>query len=175
VNNQSPMNNLHQAMMVGSFQQNLVNITNTDDRNLFKNDPIEWLKVSNLTPESLNFNIILLIHSIEVVAERMTELGRIRVGEIVVGDTTGTVVISARNAQIDMMIPGETIVIKHGRIDMFDGYIRLRVDKFGTMSIYGEEEEGEEGNTSNKSSLPPKPETVNLKNNISERQHQWVE
>ena len=59
--------------------------------------------------------------------------------------------------------------------DMFDGYIRLRVDKFGTMSIYGEEEEGEEGKTSNKSSLPPKPETVNLKNNISERQHQWVE
>ena len=128
----------------------------------------KWIKVTELAPESFNHNIVVFVQSVEVVAERTTNFGNIRIGEIVVGDETGSVVISAKNEQIEKLVPGTTVVVRNGRIDMFDGRMRLRVDKRGTLTSY-DEEENSAGET-----LPHKVVTIDLTQNISERKYQWT-
>lgn len=129
----------------------------------------KWIKVTELAPESFNHNIVVFVQSVEVVAERTTNFGNIRIGEIVVGDETGSVVISAKNEQIEKLVPGTTVVVRNGRIDMFDGRMRLRVDKRGTLTSY-DEEENSAGET-----LPHKVVTIDLTQNISERKYQWTQ
>ena len=129
----------------------------------------KWIKVTELAPESFNHNIVVFVQSVEVVAERTTNFGNIRIGEIVVGDETGSVVISAKNEQIEILVPGTTVVVRNGRIDMFDGRMRLRVDKRGTLTSY-DEEENSAGET-----LPHKVVTIDLTQNISERKYQWTQ
>ena len=153
------MESLHQALLLEQQQQQQQPAT----------PDMKWTTVHQLTPESLNFNILLLIQSVEVVAERMTELGRIRIAEIITGDATGSLVISAKNEQIETLAPGSTVVVRNGRIDMFDGYMRLRIDKFGTLKTY--QESKEDGDFS---PLPTEPLSIDLSLNISERKYQWV-
>ena len=129
----------------------------------------KWIKVTELAPESFNHNIVVFVQSVEVVAERTTNFGNIRIGEIVVGDETGSVVISAKNEQIEKLVPGTTVVVRNGRIDMFDGRMRLRVDKRGTLTSY-DEEENSAGET-----LPHKVVTIDLTQNITERKYQWTQ
>jgi len=133
------------------------------------NATTKWIKVTELAPESFNHNIVVFVQSVEVVAERTTNFGNIRIGEIVVGDETGSVVISAKNEQIETLVPGTTVVVRNGRIDMFDGRMRLRVDKRGTLTSY-DEEENSAGET-----LPHKVVTIDLTQNISERKYQWTQ
>ena len=134
-------------------------------RSLAPDPPLtSWSKVSDLKPESHSLNLLLLVHSVEVIVEKESKLtGRIRIGEIVVGDATGSVVISARNEQIDILSPGTTVIVRNGRIDMFDGYLRLRVDKWGSLNSYKDQYDD------------LTPITVNLAKNISETKYIWCQ
>ena len=135
-------------------------------RSLAPDPPLtSWSKVSDLKPESHSLNLLLLVHSVEVIVEKESKLtGRIRIGEIVVGDATGSVVISARNEQIDILSPGATVIVRNGRIDMFDGYLRLRVDKWGSLNSYEDQYD-----------VDLTPITVNLAKNISETKYIWCQ
>ena len=135
-------------------------------RSLAPDPPLtSWSKVSDLKPESHSLNLLLLVHSVEVIVEKESKLtGRIRIGEIVVGDATGSVVISARNEQIDILSPGATVIVRNGRIDMFDGYLRLRVDKWGSLNSYKDQYD-----------VDLTPITVNLAKNISETKYIWCQ
>tara|TARA_B100000780_G_C20682242_1_gene271487 strand:+ start:82 stop:507 length:426 start_codon:yes stop_codon:yes gene_type:complete len=135
-------------------------------RSLAPDPPLtSWSKVSDLKPESHSLNLLLLVHSVEVIVEKESKLtGRIRIGEIVVGDATGSVVISARNEQIDILSPGTTVIVRNGRIDMFDGYLRLRVDKWGSLNSYEDQYD-----------VDLTPITVNLAKNISETKYIWCQ
>ena len=127
---------------------------------------ISWSKCSDLLPETCNHRLHLLVHSVEVIVERTSTAGiRTRIGEIVVGDDTGCVVISAKNEQIDMLTPGCTVIIQNGRVDMFDGYLRLRIDKWGTLQAYQAPHDNEKVQI---------PTHVNLSNNISVQKYQWI-
>ena len=134
-------------------------------RSLAPDPPLtSWSKVADLKPESHSLNLLLLVHSVEVIVEKESKLtGRIRIGEIVVGDATGSVVISARNEQIDILSPGTTVIVRNGRIDMFDGYLRLRVDKWGSLNSYEDQYDD------------LTPITVNLAKNISETKYIWCQ
>ena len=135
-------------------------------RSLAPDPPLtSWSKVADLKPESHSLNLLLLVHSVEVIVEKESKLtGRIRIGEIVVGDATGSVVISARNEQIDILSPGATVIVRNGRIDMFDGYLRLRVDKWGSLNSYEDQYD-----------VDLTPITVNLAKNISETKYIWCQ
>ena len=135
-------------------------------RSLAPDPPLtSWSKVADLKPESHSLNLLLLVHSVEVIVEKESKLtGRIRIGEIVVGDATGSVVISARNEQIDILSPGTTVIVRNGRIDMFDGYLRLRVDKWGSLNSYKDQYD-----------VDLTPITVNLAKNISETKYIWCQ
>jgi len=51
------------------------------------------------------------------------------------GDNTGCVILTARNDQIDVVQPGKTIVVRNAKIDMFKGFMRLAVDKWGKVEL----------------------------------------
>ncbi|CAH8359960.1 unnamed protein product [Eruca vesicaria subsp. sativa] len=56
-----------------------------------------------------------------------------RIAECLIGDETGCILFTARNDQVDVMKPGETVIIRNSRIDMFKGTMRLGVDKWGRI------------------------------------------
>eukprot|EP00274_Cyanoptyche_gloeocystis_P000631 CAMPEP_0196653194 /NCGR_PEP_ID=MMETSP1086-20130531/2801_1 /TAXON_ID=77921 /ORGANISM="Cyanoptyche gloeocystis , Strain SAG4.97" /LENGTH=95 /DNA_ID=CAMNT_0041984263 /DNA_START=33 /DNA_END=316 /DNA_ORIENTATION=+ len=86
-----------------------------------------FLKVDQLKPGASGANLLVKVLSCQVVVDRTRADGsRIRIGECLVGDDTGCIVLTARNAQIDCMT-GEspTIVIRNSKVEMFRGYMRL--------------------------------------------------
>ncbi|KAL8144114.1 hypothetical protein V2J09_017146 [Rumex salicifolius] len=56
-----------------------------------------------------------------------------RISECLVGDDTGCILFTARNDQVDIMKPGATVIIRNAKIDMFNGTMRLVVDKWGRL------------------------------------------
>ncbi|CAH9074813.1 unnamed protein product [Cuscuta epithymum] len=58
-----------------------------------------------------------------------------RIAECLVGDETGTIIFTARNDQVDTMTPGNTVIIRNAKIDMFKGSMRLAVDKWGRVEV----------------------------------------
>jgi len=63
--------------------------------------------------------------------------------EVLVGDTSGCVVVSMREAQKDLAVKGSTIVIRNAAAKMIRGHIRLIVDKWGKIEASEEALEGE--------------------------------
>ena len=55
--------------------------------------------------------------------------------ECVVGDTTGTVIFSARNKHAEVCSPGKVVTIQNGKIDMFKGTMRLAAEKGGSVKV----------------------------------------
>ncbi|KAM0922031.1 hypothetical protein ACQ4PT_006439 [Festuca glaucescens] len=58
-----------------------------------------------------------------------------RIAECLIGDETGCVLFTARNEQVDMLKPGNTVIIRNAKIDMFKGSMRLAVDKWGRVEV----------------------------------------
>jgi len=119
-----------------------------------------FLKVDQLKPGASGANLLVKVLSCQVVVDRTRADGsRIRIGECLVGDDTGCIVLTARNAQIDCMT-GEspTIVIRNSKVEMFRGYMRLTVDKWGLIQS------------------APEPATfkVNDTNNLSQVEYELV-
>ncbi|GAB2215599.1 hypothetical protein Droror1_Dr00019988 [Drosera rotundifolia] len=101
-----------------------------------------FVKVEDLKPGTAGHTLVAKVMSSETVLSK----GRVggvmgggrggtRVAECVVGDETGTVVFTARNEQVDLLKPGETVIIRNAKIDMFKGTMRLAVDKWGRIEI----------------------------------------
>uniref|UniRef100_A0ACD5W375 Uncharacterized protein n=1 Tax=Avena sativa TaxID=4498 RepID=A0ACD5W375_AVESA len=58
-----------------------------------------------------------------------------KIAECLIGDETGCVLFTARNEQVDMLKPGNTVIIRNAKIDMFKGSMRLAVDKWGRVEV----------------------------------------
>ncbi|KAF5744084.1 hypothetical protein HS088_TW08G00677 [Tripterygium wilfordii] len=58
-----------------------------------------------------------------------------RIAECLVGDSTGTILFTARNDQVDVMKAGATVILRNAKIDMFKGTMRLAVDKWGRIEV----------------------------------------
>ncbi|KAH3766547.1 replication factor A1 [Pelomyxa schiedti] len=99
------------------------------------------IKVAELTPTSRGVTVACLVGRTLVNAERVptatTGVGllsgtRTKVAEVVVGDETGCITMSARNEQVDQLKPGNGVVITGARVYMFNGTtMRLAVDSSG--------------------------------------------
>ncbi|KAL2473650.1 Nucleic acid-binding [Forsythia ovata] len=57
------------------------------------------------------------------------------IAECLVGDETGTILFTARNDQVDLMKPDNTVILRNAKIDMFKGSMRLAVDKWGRIEV----------------------------------------
>lgn len=58
-----------------------------------------------------------------------------RIAECLIGDETATILFTARNEQVDLMKPGDTVILRNAKIDMFKGCMRLAVDKWGRIEV----------------------------------------
>jgi replication factor A1 len=93
-----------------------------------------FVTVEQLKPGSLGHNLVVMVVSSQVVVDKSRPDGsKVKVAEAVVGDQTGCITLTARNDQIDALVPGTTVVVRNAKIDMFKGFMRLAVDKWGSL------------------------------------------
>lgn len=65
--------------------------------------------------------------TLKVLSSKLVRPGA-RISEAVVGDASGVVVMTCRNAQIEVVKAGAVITVKNGSVDMYKGSMRLVAD-----------------------------------------------
>ncbi|KAK8580653.1 hypothetical protein V6N13_143723 [Hibiscus sabdariffa] len=103
-----------------------------------KRKPV-FVKVDQLKPGTNGHTLIAKVLACNVVVQKdraaSRNLGQTRIAECLVGDETGTILFTARNDQVDLMKPGDTVIFRNAKIDMFKGSMRLAVDKWGCIEL----------------------------------------
>jgi len=93
------------------------------------------MKVRDLKPTTKQVSLVAKVVNI---GERRTidsKFGEARqLAEAVIGDDTGTVVLSLWEAQIDQVRSGDTLQVTNGYVSIVRGHIRLNVGKYGTLA-----------------------------------------
>ncbi|CAI9760181.1 unnamed protein product [Fraxinus pennsylvanica] len=103
-----------------------------------------FVKVESLKPGTnghtlvvkvLNSNTVLNKKPRNSMSSRGPQNQNTSIAECLVGDETGTILFTARNDQVDMMKPDNTVILRNAKIDMFKGSMRLAVDKWGRIEV----------------------------------------
>ncbi|XP_074578384.1 uncharacterized protein At4g28440-like [Curcuma longa] len=102
-----------------------------------KRKPI-FTKVDRLKPGTSGHTLTVVVLKSETVVDKGRAATAVRVrptriAECLIGDGTGSIVFTARNEQVDLMKPGNTVILRNAKIDMFKGSMRLAVDKWGRI------------------------------------------
>ena len=111
------------------------------------------MNVADLNPSSrgveLTVKVVEKMDEREVTARATGR--RHRVAEFLVGDSTGTVILTLWDDKIDSLEVGKTYVIKNGYISTFKNSMRLNTGRYGTIEEASEEVEANtENNVSEK-------------------------
>lgn len=95
---------------------------------------VSFGKVKDLSPSTKQVNLVAKVVS---VGERRTidsKFGGSRtLSEAVVGDETGTVILSLWEAQIGQVAPADVVQVNNGYVSLVRGRIRLNVGKYGSL------------------------------------------
>ncbi|KAL3636891.1 hypothetical protein CASFOL_019190 [Castilleja foliolosa] len=106
------------------------------DRSLRK--PV-FVKVESLKPETNGHTLVAKVVNSNTVLQKgaaaSAHLRDTRIAECLIGDETAAILFTARNEQVDMMKPGNTVIIRNAKIDMFRGTMRLAVDMWGRIEV----------------------------------------
>ncbi|PKA47274.1 Uncharacterized protein AXF42_Ash017219 [Apostasia shenzhenica] len=98
-----------------------------------------FVKVDQLKPGTSGHTLTVKVVNSQTVLQKgraaSAHLRQTKIAECLVGDETGTIVFTARNDQVDMMIPEATVILRNAKIDMFKGSMRLAVDKWGRVEV----------------------------------------
>ncbi len=115
-------------------------------------------KVGELTPNSKAVNVTVKVVSKGEV--RSTTSGRDfsvhKVAEAMVGDETGCIYLNLWDDNIDKVKENEVISIKNGYVNLFKGYMRLNIGRYGSFETVAE----------------PQITSVNTENNMSSKQYE---
>ena len=109
-------------------------------------------KVAELGPDARNVDITVKVVSLSEsreVTDRFSGKTN-RVAEALVGDETGTVLMTFWNENIDLASPGATLQVKNGYVSFFKGSMRLNVGRYGSI-VKSETDLGEVSQTNNMS------------------------
>ncbi|KAG6423650.1 hypothetical protein SASPL_114052 [Salvia splendens] len=114
-----------------------------------------FVKVDSLKPGTTGHTLVVkVLESTTVLSKkprnptfRGAQNQNTRIAECLIGDETGTI-LTARNDQVliarayelelglvEMMKPGNTVILRNAKIDMFKGSMRLAVDKWGRVEV----------------------------------------
>ena len=94
----------------------------------------DFVLVDSLRPGLANLNLVLkVVEAKEVLNKKHPDGSSTTIVECVVGDASGTIILTARNRQAETCKPGCTITVRNGKIDMFKGTMRLVVDRWGSI------------------------------------------
>ncbi|KAL3631440.1 hypothetical protein CASFOL_024424 [Castilleja foliolosa] len=98
-----------------------------------------FVKVESLNPGTNGHTLVVKVVNSNTVlqngAASSSRLRGTRIAECLIGDETAVILFTARNDQVDMMKPGNTVIIRNAKIDMFKGTMRLAVDKWGRIEV----------------------------------------
>jgi replication factor A1 len=106
----------------------------------------EFIKVEELNPRLKGVNIV--VKAVSKSEARVVSEGAHKVVDAVVGDETGSVVLTLWDDTIDEIAEGDTAKITNGYINLFRGNMRLNIGRYGKLEIL-EESPIEEVNTEN--------------------------
>ena len=82
----------------------------------------DFVLVDSLRPGLANLNLVLkVVEAKEVLNKKHPDGSSTTIVECVVGDASGTIILTARNRQAETCKPGCTITVRNGKIDMFKG------------------------------------------------------
>ncbi|MGQ9721537.1 MAG: single-stranded DNA-binding protein [Candidatus Jordarchaeum sp.] len=111
--------------------------------------------VESLRPGLKSINVKFKVESLnderEVVSKKTGET--LRVTEALVGDSTGSILITLWNEDIDKIKDGHTYKLNNGYTTVFKGSLRLNIGRYGNLEEIEESEDFE----------------VNSENNLSEK------
>ncbi len=92
-------------------------------------------KISELKPYDKNINVLFEVLSVgeprSVMNQRSGDTHE--VADIVVGDETGTMILSAWNETIDDLEVGKTYKLNNGYVNLFRGHMRLAIGRYGEL------------------------------------------
>lgn len=89
----------------------------------------KFAKVSNIKPDSKGLNLMLKVVGDPTAVEAKGGT----IFEALAGDDSGTVVISLRDGQKDLVKKDSTIILRNAAIKMVAGHVRAQVDKWGKI------------------------------------------
>jgi len=90
--------------------------------------------INNLKPGTEgHFIVVRVMDVIQVVDKKRCDGTKIRVALCTVGDETASVVFIAKDNQIDIMTQGACVQLLNAKVIMFEGFMRLEVDKWGKV------------------------------------------
>lgn len=91
--------------------------------------------ISELTIDSRNVNVVAKIVEKRQPREVNTRFGRKLVGDAVLEDQTGQIVLVLWEGEIDKVKEGDTVKIKNGYVTEWNGSLQLNIGKFGSMEV----------------------------------------
>lgn len=119
--------------------------------------PVEYAKVDTLKPGFRNVSLVVKV--VNVGASRTIfsrrDQAEHRVAEALVGDETGSILLTLWDDQIEAFSPEDVLEIKNGYTSLFRGSLRMNIGRYGTAEKV-DKEVGE----------------VNTKNNLSEKRYE---
>jgi len=94
----------------------------------------KFIKCKDLEPGTRGHNLILKVGDVKTVLERKRpDLSTLSIAEATVGDATASILLTARNEQIAHVKKGATLILRNAKVEMFQGHMRLAVDKWGKL------------------------------------------
>ncbi|KDO26967.1 hypothetical protein SPRG_07680 [Saprolegnia parasitica CBS 223.65] len=124
-----------------------------------------YVKVKDLAPGTHGHNLVARVLSVEIISEKVQGDGTTsRIAEVLIGDETGTVIVSAWNEQIDLFIVGRNVVVRNADVVVRRGFVRLRISKWGKLASHPD----------GIKSTPKAPGKVHTENNMSAIEYELV-
>jgi len=125
-------------------------------RRMCANMQVENVKVADLSPRSKHVNLKVKVLDKGETREIATMGGSKKLREILVGDETGTILMTLWGDQGEGIEEGDVLNIENGYITLYRGSMRLSVGRYGNLNILVDEEFPE----------------VNTENNMSDKQYE---
>ena len=95
----------------------------------------ELTKIKDLTPQHKKVNVLAKVVKLGEVREVSSRYGPPRkVSDTVIGDETGTIVMSLWQEQVGTVMESDVIYIDNGYVSLFRGHMRLNIGKYGALS-----------------------------------------
>lgn len=114
------------------------------------------MKIERLTPSSRGVNVVVKVVSKGEARNVTGRGGEHRVADALVGDETGSVILTLWDSNIDEIDADDTLKISNGYVNLFRGNMRLNIGRYGSFEV-----------------LDVSPITeVNTENNLSLKQYE---
>ncbi|RIA94499.1 hypothetical protein C1645_817993 [Glomus cerebriforme] len=126
--------------------------------------PISYIPVVELKPDQHQVNLKVKVIAQIIIGEvdDYSTWSKIKVAEILIGDSTGCIIMKAMNDQINLLKANTIVSIHNARVEMYRGFMRIVVDQNTSAEIIPIEDSNENINN------------VNLERNLSLIEYQYV-